>query len=81
MPLGNLKAIGRLHLSGRARRDAGGTPPNCRKGGDGGGETGWGTSEKKREKSAAGTTHFHRTNGAAPAVFASPREELSIFTP
>lgn len=51
MPLGNLKAIGQLHLSGKA---PGPGAPNCHKGGDEGGAQG--KSEKKREKSAAGTT-------------------------
>lgn len=60
MPLGNLKAIGQLHLSGKVPRRADG----AHKDGDEGGER-W----EERGKIGLRTTQFQRANGAA-AVFA-----------
>lgn len=80
MPLGNLKAIARLHLSGRAS----GTPPElltaAKASDEGGGQE---RAKRKGKNQPAGTTHFHRANGAT-AVFTlkgtlNPRA-LKIFT-
>lgn len=65
MPLGNLKAIARLHLSGRGVKTPlelltaakAATKAEDRKG-----------RKEKGKNQPAGTTHFHRANGAT-AVF------------
>lgn len=72
MPLGNLKAIGRLHLLVKGKGI-----PNRRDCGDERGERTAEGVEGKGKKSAAETTHFHRANGVA-AVFAHWKE-LSIL--
>lgn len=80
MPLGNLKAIGRLHLSGRAPS---GTPPNCRQGGDGGGKLG-GVRARRKEKNRPQerrTSIVLMEPRARLSLHRAKREELSIFTP